>query len=107
MGHSVGDQYIFATARTLADALDGHGKLYRVGGDEFCLVSPDSKEELTRIVEELLSHGKCSEQYGDFPIDFAYGIGVRESGDSARTVYNKADELMYEYKKEKHIHHLV
>ena len=53
------------------------------------------------IIDNLLSHKKCSEQYGDFAIDFAYGIGVWEDGDSARTVYNKADALMYADKKEK------
>ena len=39
MGHQVGDKYIYATAKTIADAFYGHGKLYRVGGDEFCLIS--------------------------------------------------------------------
>ena len=99
MGHQTGDQYIYATARTLSDAFGDYGRLYRVGGDEFCLVSKHSPKELTNIVESLLLNGKCNEKYGDFTLDFAYGIGERLMGDSPYAVYQKADKLMYENKK--------
>ena len=99
MGHATGDKYIYATARTLKDAYQDYGKLYRVGGDEFCLISSNSKEELTRIAEILLENGKCNTKYGDFPINFAYGIGVRNDGDTASDVLKMADEEMYEYKR--------
>ena len=98
MGHTTGDHYIYATARTLADAFEGCGSLYRVGGDEFCLVSKKSKEVLSLIAERILMEGKCDEKYGDFVMDFAYGIGEREPKDSVTDVYNKADHLMYEKK---------
>ena len=98
MGHSAGDQYIYATAQTLSEAFSGCGKLYRVGGDEFCLVSTQEKDALTKIADSLLAKGKCDEKYGDFPIDFAYGIGVRQEGDTVLDVYKKADQLMYEKK---------
>jgi diguanylate cyclase (GGDEF)-like protein len=99
MGHTIGDQYIYATAKTLDDAYDGLGKLYRVGGDEFCLISKRSEDELRAITQAILKRGRCDEQYGDFPVDFAYGIGVRRDGDRAFDVYKRADELMYENKK--------
>ncbi len=99
MGHQTGDLYLYSTARTLADAFNGYGKLYRVGGDEFCLVSKHTPKELTNIVDSLLLKGKSNEKYGDFPLDFAYGIGERMAGDSAYAVYQKADKLMYENKK--------
>ncbi len=99
MGHQTGDQYIYATARTLSDAFADYGRFYRVGGDEFCLVSKHSPKELTNIVESLLLNGKCNEKYGDFTLDFAYGIGERLMGDSPYAVYQKADKLMYENKK--------
>ncbi len=97
-GHATGDKYIYATANTMADAFEGHGKLYRVGGDEFCLVSKDNKEELENITEQMLKSGTCKEEYGDFPISFAYGIGTRDEGESISEVYAKADQLMYENK---------
>ena len=95
MGHVKGDEYIYATARTIADAFCGHGKLYRVGGDEFCLVSKSSEEELTEIAKKILQAGSCKEEYGDFQISFAYGIGTRTDGDSLQDVFAKADQLMY------------
>ncbi|MCR5344227.1 MAG: GGDEF domain-containing protein [Butyrivibrio sp.] len=101
MGHAAGDRYIFATSKTLADAYAESGKLFRIGGDEFCLISSNTKEELSRIAEALLKNGKCNPKYGDFPINFAYGIGVREEGDTASYVLKKADEAMYENKRKK------
>ncbi len=101
MGHAAGDNYIYATAKTLAAAYSSFGKLYRVGGDEFCLVSEKGAEELSQIADKLLKIGKCYEEYGDFPIDFAYGIAEKEEGESASDVYKKADRLMYENKKMK------
>ena len=98
MGHITGDKYIYATAKTIDDAFAGHGKLYRVGGDEFCLVSKSSKEELTEIAEQILRTGCCKKEYGDFPISFAYGIATRAEGDSLSDVFAKADQLMYENK---------
>jgi diguanylate cyclase (GGDEF)-like protein len=98
MGHATGDKYISATARTLADAYAGCGRLYRVGGDEFCLISKRDQSELAEIAEKLLQAGKCKEEYGDFPIDFAYGVGIRKDGDSMSDVYERADQLMYENK---------
>ncbi len=99
MGHQVGDQYIFSTARTLADAFKGMGTLYRIGGDEFILISKYTKPVLEGIIDSVLHKGKCDEQYGDFKIDFAYGIAERLRGDAVGDVVGKADKLMYEHKK--------
>ena len=44
-GHAAGDHYIYATARTIADAFADCGRLYRVGGDEFCLISKRRKDD--------------------------------------------------------------
>ncbi|WP_408071811.1 GGDEF domain-containing protein [Butyrivibrio sp. JL13D10] len=99
MGHKVGDQYIYATARTLYDAFKGMGMLYRIGGDEFVLISKCSKPVLKGTVESVLHKGKCDEKYGDFKIDFAYGIAERLAGDKVGDVIGKADKLMYENKK--------
>ncbi|WP_029324526.1 GGDEF domain-containing protein [Butyrivibrio sp. AE3004] len=97
-GHKIGDKYIYATAKTLADAFENKGKLYRVGGDEFCFVSKYSGEEVERIVREVLEKGKCADEYGDFKIDFAYGIAERREGDTTESIYERADKLMYENK---------
>ena len=99
-GHIVGDSYIYATARTLVDAFDGCGELFRVGGDEFCLISKLSGDTLEDIAKKVQEKGKCNEKYGNFDIDFAYGVAEREEGDLVTDVYVKADRLMYENKKQ-------
>ncbi|WP_081667596.1 hypothetical protein [Butyrivibrio sp. MB2005] len=56
------------------------------------------KPVLKGIVDSTLHKGKCDEKYGDFKIDFAYGIAERLAGDKVGDVVGKADKLMYEHK---------
>ena len=100
MGHRMGDKYLYATAMTLADAFRGHGRIYRVGGDEFCIVSNKSGEILEEIIKSVLEEGRCKPEYGDFSISFAYGISERQDGESPFEVYERADSLMYKNKNE-------
>ena len=46
----------------------------------------------------IIHKGKCDEKYGDFKIDFAYGIAECLGGDKMGDVVGKADKLMYEHK---------
>ncbi len=99
MGHATGDKYLNATAQTLASSLEKYGSLYRVGGDEFCLVSTHKGSEIHAAIEKVLSKGQCDEKYGDFPLDFAYGIADKEANETVADVFARADKLMYDNKR--------
>jgi diguanylate cyclase (GGDEF)-like protein len=43
-GHRVGDEYIINAAHIIEDNFERYGKCYRIGGDEFCVIMPDAKE---------------------------------------------------------------
>ncbi len=98
-GHKTGDQYLRAFAQTAQKQLSSYGKLYRVGGDEFCLTSHLSSEHdtdrLKEALEKLSRMEKCDPAFGDFPMDFAYGIACRLPGESSEALYERADAIMY------------
>lgn len=97
-GHPIGDQYLRAFAQTAQRKLATYGKLYRVGGDEFCLVSFSKPDGLKGVLENLHDQEKCDPEFGDFPLDFAYGMAVRKAGEADEELYDRADEEMYAYK---------
>jgi diguanylate cyclase (GGDEF)-like protein len=99
-GHQTGDQYLRAFAQTADKKLAFYGRLYRVGGDEFCLVSRDDPEMVKAALEELSRMEKCDPEYGDYPLDFAYGIAAREPGETNESLYERADAIMYENKRQ-------
>ena len=99
MGHSTGDQYLFAFAMTVQKELGSYGKLYRVGGDEFCLISYDDPKLIQAAIDRLQEMERSDSAFGDFPLDFAYGMAIRSEGESNETLYKRADALMYENKR--------
>ena len=95
-GHSAGDAYLMAFAQTTSNRLKKFGELFRVGGDEFCFVSTTAKAgDLDLILSKLRKENKCDIEYGDYPVDFAYGIAERESGENVFATVERADENMY------------
>ena len=98
-GHQTGDRYLCAFAQTVQKELKNYGKLYRVGGDEFCLISYADHEKIESCINELIKMKKSDPAFGDFPLDFAYGMAVRKEGESSRALYERADALMYENKR--------
>lgn len=57
-GHAAGDELLADFGRRLADAVDGVGSAYRLGGDEFCvLLTADADAALQRAQEALVGKG--------------------------------------------------
>jgi PleD family two-component response regulator len=38
---------------------------------------------------------KCDPEFGDFPMNFSYGLVVRRPGETNEELYERADEKMY------------
>lgn len=98
-GHSAGDAYLLSFGQTIKKKLEDLGELFRVGGDEFCFVSTKAnKESLNSLLTELRKTGKCDPEFGDYPLDFAFGIAERKAGENLFATVEKADIIMYEDK---------
>lgn len=99
-GHKTGDQYLRAFAQTAQKRLNALGRFYRVGGDEFCLVSDSDPARVAAAFDDLAHMAQCDPDFGDFPMDFAYGMAVRQPGETNGALYTRADAAMYANKRE-------
>ncbi len=97
-GHAYGDKIICKTAELLNDAFKNTGSCYRIGGDEFCIltenVSPDSFDKCINNMNKQIEDVRTKiEVYG-----LAYGRADGVSQD-VEDVFRQADNRMYECKK--------
>lgn len=101
-GHSVGDTYIIKCANIIDSIFSKIGTCYRVGGDEFVALIPDSSN--VNLTAYLLRLDETVEKYNsenkDLYMQISYGCTVF-SPDIDKTLedtYNRADKLMYRNK---------
>jgi diguanylate cyclase (GGDEF)-like protein len=101
-GHAKGDEMLRSVSNLLLFCFGKNGNIYRIGGDEFCVITkamPDSeaKKYLSRLQERLNQENKKTPlcplivAYGFSTSNSKFGFGIDES-------FAKADNLMYEHK---------
>ena len=100
-GHLAGDNLLKDVALTLKDLKGDNIEIYRVGGDEFLIITPKtSPAEFLKLEEELKS--KC-----ELPnrAHFAVGSCHSDENDDVRKAMQKADARMYDVKEEYYSRH--
>lgn len=103
-GHSFGDSYIIISAEVIYDTFATYGKLYRIGGDEFCILLRDMKreqfEELHRKMNERMD--ELSKSYFEERMGVAIGYEIFDEK-TDRDLFDtekRADVAMYQRKTE-------
>jgi two-component system, cell cycle response regulator len=96
-GHPAGDALLIRLGERLKAALTGAGTVYRMGGDEFCMLATgtaDGGAALARSAADALSES------GDaFEIRCSYGIArVPADASTVEDALRLADQRMYEHK---------
>lgn len=99
-GHSKGDKALQILATTLAELIPGR-KVYRYGGDEFCIFISSPERELlfatlNGIKEKVAAE---SEKELGFPIHFSLGLAQIEDGLTNHEIFERADAKLYQCKK--------
>jgi diguanylate cyclase (GGDEF)-like protein len=104
LGHAYGDQYITDSAHLLQKNFSDFGKVYRIGGDEFCIVIPNAvKCNIAELVERLKkdeSDYNISSPVVKIQIAIGYTVFNPEVDSNIEDIRNRADELMYKNKEE-------
>ena len=83
------------------DALDTGHCVYRVGGDEFVLLTTKENPMLASVKSGLAQQEVAMIDLGlgeNVPIGINFGVVAHKPGDSLKQTFNKADELMQEEK---------
>ena len=100
-GHLAGDNLLKDVALTLKELKGDNIEIYRVGGDEFLIITPKTAPaEFLKIEEELRQ--KC-----ELPnrAHFAVGSCHSDENDDVRKAMQKADARMYDVKEEYYSRH--
>lgn len=103
-GHSVGDATLIVIAQTLARSLRAADIVGRWGGDEFlAVVSEVELYALERLAERcrtLLSQSRVPHPNGDLQLSVSIGGSLITSEDSLGSILHRADQRLYESKKQ-------
>ncbi len=99
-GHPVGDELLISIARTLASSIRKYDSAGRMGGDEFCLLFPETGHQQSRsIVDRIQS--ELTQCMIEIRLNITFSIGVvtfYDLPESAKEAVTVADRAMYQRK---------
>ena len=104
MGHQLGDNYIIRAATFVNELFEKKVRVYRIGGDEFCVLTRDMTrekiQEISRVLEdekiEVRIKGEDKVFYGRIASGFEQ---YREGDKDVYQIAKRADKKMYEKKR--------
>jgi two-component system, cell cycle response regulator len=93
-GHGAGDALLVRLGKALTDAIDAHGRAYRLGGDEFCVLLSGRFPREHAVI--AAAQQALSEQGTGFTVTASCGVvALPEDADTVSAALNLADERMY------------
>lgn len=102
-GHAAGDRVLSSVCKRWQSQLRGHDLIGRLGGEEFCVLLPDTKGSDARVVAERLR--KATQQqavsYDGKTINVSVSIGAavyENIADTITSVIKRADQCLYKAK---------
>ena len=102
LGHEAGDKLIQGASRCMGEKLGSHGRVFRVGGDEFvALIEAADDPELQLILREFRIKMEDVSREEDIELSVSYGTAMAsEFPDASIAELAKiADKRMYESKR--------
>ena len=98
IGHEAGDELITGAADCLQQAFSCTDKVYRIGGDEFCVMMKGSREDAQRCIDRLeeITAKRKGRHIGS--ISISCGAEPAEGHADIESVVKEADRRMYESK---------
>jgi diguanylate cyclase len=104
-GHSTGDRLLVYVARTLASSLRTEDLVARLGGDEFVVLASNLTLRTAEArMARILSVFSAQEDLGDdkFPVGISMSCGIAEfsAGDTLESLLKRADEALYDAKRQ-------
>ena len=102
LGHEAGDRLLKKVADILMHDFRNEDIIARTGGDEFCIILPDtSREEALMVIQRIKI--KCEfESSEKFPISISFGAAERKNtSDNLKNILRNAEKNMYKDKRKK------
>jgi two-component system cell cycle response regulator len=103
-GHDVGDEVLRAVAGCLRDMTRYHDVVARLGGEEFAVVAPNMDiDDLTKLAERIrqgIATMPISTHNVRLRITSSVGLAVWNRRENAESLFRRADQNLYQAKKE-------
>lgn len=103
-GHDMGDYYIIIASEMIEDAFSEYGNVYRIGGDEFCVIGKNLTEEMFMEIrtslENRIKNLKVPQYDVHMEISAGYASFNPDLDHNLRDTMKRADSLMYKRKLE-------
>lgn len=100
-GHPEGDAYLGRFVSAVQNHIRNGDILARIGGDEFCLVLPGCRIDDANGKMESIRDAFIRENTREYPASFSFGaLEIKEDSNlTLQEIIEKADAVMYEYKR--------
>jgi diguanylate cyclase (GGDEF)-like protein len=95
-GHAAGDEALEQVGRVMAAALRRADAAFRIGGDEFALILPETTDVEARAVIGRITAALADTRIGDHPLSGCFGIAMcPHDGADPQELYRAADAALY------------
>ncbi|MFA0076553.1 diguanylate cyclase [Vibrio artabrorum] len=100
-GHPAGDSLLIHVIKVISMNLEEGDDVFRVGGDEFCIISNVTNHEALKTYLECIlnsvSHSHCKHKDRDLSCTLSIGAVIRDN-ENSEELMQKADSMLYQSK---------
>ena len=98
-GHDVGDKVLIGITKEIQSAIRKTDFLFRIGGEEFIIIFPNSLlEEAFKVSEKIRIKTSMLKIIDKERITISLGISQIKREDTSESIYERIDKLMYKSK---------
>jgi len=98
-GHGAGDATLAAFAQRLQAGLRAQDQPFRYGGEEFCVLLPETEAAgAMALAERLRQHVALPASDGRPALSASFGLAIWQAGDTADALFGRADRALYRAK---------
>lgn len=98
-GHQAGDEVLRILCGLIDSSIRSTDQMFRVGGEEFCLVAAlQDKEQADALAEKVRQVIESHTFPGVGKVTVSVGIAYFREGDTQQDIYARADEALYQAK---------
>lgn len=99
LGHEAGDELIRAAADCIRGCFEGVETIFRLGGDEFCVITTGDGDRASQALEALEARARAWKGRYIDGFSVSYGMASDEDAPDIRAIVKEADSRMYDYKR--------
>lgn len=98
-GHQVGDKLLKHLATQLQQQIRTTDMLFRIGGEEFAIITPtQNNEQAHQLAERLHAHINILEEQSIPKFTASFGVTSYQPQDTSSLIFNRADQALYKAK---------